>query len=77
MPIHPEQPTTVGDLIYQLRRMLGHLGTRDRNYVLAAIAAIEELSTRLHGATHVAPKPAGGLTITTVPDDHDAAGVLD
>lgn len=76
MSIRPEQPTTVGDLIYQLRRMLGHLGTRDRGCVLSAIAAIEELTTRLHSATHVAPKPAGGLTVTTIPDD-DAAEVLD
>lgn len=52
------EPTTVGRLIKRMRGMLGHLGPRDRETVLAGIEAIEELTIRLHEA-HVQMKPLG------------------
>lgn len=64
-------PTTVGALLRKLRRMLGHLGTRDRETVLEAIDAIFELTERLHAATHPA-EPTGAVTITPVADDAPA-----
>lgn len=68
-------PTTTGALLARMRKTLGHLGAKDRDTMLTAIDALLELSTRLHAATHVELKPAGGLTVTTVTDD-DHAGVM-
>jgi hypothetical protein len=39
---------TVGQLEARLRKLLGRLGSRDKETVLLAIEAIHDLSTRLH-----------------------------
>lgn len=62
-------PTTTGALFARMRKTLGHLSRRDRETMLIAIDALLELTTRLHEATHVAPKPAGGLTVNVVAED--------
>lgn len=68
----------------KLRWMRRHVGAKDRDTLEAAVAAIEELATRLHEATHVvsaSPRMTGGVKITTVADDEHAGpvqtGVID
>jgi hypothetical protein len=63
------------DVIGDLRRMLGHLGSRDRAVVLEAIEGMQELAQRLHTATTGRPRleytaPPGSPT-----DGSDVLGV--
>lgn len=48
-------PLKVGELIHRMRRMVGHLGARDRQTVLDAIGGLEELATRLYKAEQSGP----------------------
>lgn len=75
----PRENQTVGQLIARMRRMLGHLGPRDRQTVTDGVEAILELSTRLHEATHqaVATGSRRQLVITKVDDTPDARGGTD
>lgn len=65
---------TVGGVIVRLRKMLGHVGKKDRATVTEAIGAIEELATRLYEATQPQDDqepPRGSLTITRAAEDTD------
>lgn len=58
-------PITVGALIVRMRRMLGHLGARDRQTVCDAIGGLEELANRLHKASQAATTPVRKRTTIT------------
>jgi hypothetical protein len=47
----------VFDLIKKLRKMHGHLSTKDRAVVVECIGALQDLSMQLWDATHTTPAP--------------------